>query len=342
MMRPSPDAPPVAGIAGLTASGPGLLTLGRALGRDLERVEAARAAGIALWPTRDDGSKRPAPGMPAARRLPTLDEIMRALPVRFCGFSVRTGALGDDADPAVAALPPLEAGDLDDHAVADLVPAVAAAIGCGALVARLLHSYSDRTPAGRRLLYRTRAERGSEVLAQRLPAPAELLSDLRSGPVPLIETRSGGATAIVAPAAGPAHPTGAAYTRLAGGFDDLFALTDAEDAALRALWRAFDRLPTVIVPRAWWDGGLRPGDTFNRCVPWTEVLEPFGWRAGFELEGRTLWQADPAAGGLDAVTYPALGDRLRIVTTAPPFTQGEVLSKLEAYQRLCDGQGARV
>ena len=288
---------------------------------------AAGDAGLSAWPPRQDGSKAPDAGTWTQwqTRRATREELATVYP-RHSGLGIFCGALTDDPDPTIAALPGVEAMDFDCRQTYAAVLETAEAVGLASLIKRIESGYCDDTPhGGVRWLYRCPVGDGSLKLAQR-PATAEELARHPNGKIiGLVETRGKGGYAIVAPSNGTVHPTGKAYTRRSGLFSTIVTITPEERAALFGLIRTFDQMPArdtqpLRAPPVS-GNGPRPGDDYNARTTWPEVLEPHGWTHAYtRRDGVTLWRRPGKQGpAISATTNHAGSDLLCVFSTSTPF-----------------------
>ena len=274
-----------------------------------EAARAAHAAGLAVMPPRQDGSKRPdGQWKDYQTERPTLEQIER-----WYGSGTRTG-LGLLCGAVSGGLEMLEF----EGRAADLVDEFcdkAEAAGIGDALLSILDGYLEHTPAGGlHLLYRCAEVDGNLKLAAN---PA--------GEV-LIETRGEGGFTIVAPSHGTVHPTGQAWRLVAGGFDTIPTITPNDRAVLHDVARTFGvpvpeplTLPTPVeeflAGRAtegpsWMDDTVAD---FNDRHSWDDVL--VGWtRDRTDANGVTYWVRpgkDPRHG--HSATTNALGTDTLIV-----------------------------
>lgn len=165
----------------------------------------------------------------------------------------------------------------------------------------------------------------------------------------LAETRGEGGYVIVAPTNGNCHPTGEPWRLVNGSYGALPTITWDERLALhRCLKAALDRtpepLPVVSRALAFPDqyehlaGELSPGDAFEACTDWSEILEPHGWRLTMSLrDGERHWvrPGKDARDGMSATTGRANDrDRLYVFSTSTVFEAEVPYTKFGAYSLL--------
>lgn len=211
--------------------------------------------------------------------------------------------------------------------------------GLGPVLTRINSGYTERTPSGGlHLLYHceTRVD-GNTKLARRPATAEELAIEPQDRIKVLIETRGEGGYVITAPSNGGVHPTGGAWTLLAGGFDQVVTITAAEREALLDLARSLDQMPhePVREPAGGGKAGERPGDDFNARARWPDILEPYGWRALFVAsDGNQHWRRPGKSIGTSA-TISERGDGLLYVfTSSTEFDSPRAYSKFGAYAAL--------
>lgn len=155
------------------------------------------------------------------------------------------------------------------------------------LLHRITRGYSERTPSGGLHLYYYLADQpvpGNVVLAARPPTDDEKVHEPGPAKMVLIETRGEGGYSVVAPSNGAVHPTGKAWTIIAGGVDSIETITASERDELHELLRTFDRMPAKEYrspTMASGPTGDRPGDHYNAAPDaeqrTLEILLRHGW-----------------------------------------------------------------
>jgi hypothetical protein len=282
-------------------------------------------AGLCLLPTRDDGSK--APGVLSWREFqstrPTAAQMRAWGFPNWCGYGMIAGPASRHR----------ECWDFDTAEVFELFVTAAHASGLGGVVDRIRTGYEDETPnGGRRWIVQYPESIGWRdcTLAKRRKRPEEKKRD-RDEWQTLIEHPT---FAILAPSNGATHPTGKPYVRRSGGFANIAQYTTKERDALMALARTFDETPRrhatplSVTDRA---TGSRPGDLFNRCATWAQLLEPAGWTVVFERNGTTYWRRPGKAFGVSASTNFNGCDLFYPFTSSTAFEPEKSYSKFAVY-----------
>lgn len=252
----------------------------------LDYALEAHAAGLAVIPPRQDGTKAPdVPGWKQYQvRRPTEDEVGVWYATPRTGLGVLTGRVSGG----------LEMLELEGRAVAegigDEFRGLAAAAGLGEVLDRIMRGYLEETPRGGfHLLYRVPTPRGSTKLAARPATAEELATAPGERTKVLIETRGEGGYVVTAPSNGRVHPEGGAWRLIAGGFSNLATITDAERDALFDVARSLDAVPADVRQGASGSAGDRPGDRYNLAPDVQErtvaLLERHGWTRVYERGG---------------------------------------------------------
>ena len=312
------------------------------------------AHGFSVVPARADGTKAP-----AAYWKPF--QTQRASPEQLAdwlaggdhdGIGVITGAVSGG----------LEMLEFEGRAVAEgFISKLASAFEGHSLTElwqRLVGGYLESTPSGGlHILYRVDGElRGNTKLARR-PARDDELTDQEKairernpGKVfvrVLIETRGEGGYVVVAPSAGRTHPTGKAWTMLAGGPATVPAISEDERDAVHAIASLLDAMPAPApplpaAPSAPLSGphraeGKRPGDDYNERADWREILAPHGWTAISGYGNGLAWRRPGKDRGISATTGTREGDNLFVFSSSTEFEQEIPYSKFGAYAVLEHG-----
>jgi putative DNA primase/helicase len=321
----------------------------------LDAAEAFHQAGCSVIPARPDGSKAPAAYWKKyTRQRATLDELRTWL--TYGGHDGVGVICGTISAPEGAYLEMLE---LEGRATGEgIIEALAAALadhGLSDLWARVTGGYLEVTPSGGlHLLYRVDGEpRGNTKLARRPARDDELTDDEakilaqhpeKTFPRVLIETRGEGGYVVTAPSAGRTHPTGKAWTLLAGVPATIAVISEEERDALHAIASLLDTMPaadpphqapTAPSPGSDESRGLRPGDDYNQRTDWADILTPHGWR-----HTRTFGQARgwcrPGKTGphVSATTGRNDADQLYVFTTSTEFDTDTPYTKFAALTLL--------
>jgi len=289
----------------------------------LPDVRSAYKAGLTLLPVAEDGTKRPAlPGWKLyQQQRPTPDDM------RQWNFGDRAG-FGMVAGPVSGYH---ESWDFDDAPTFEALLEAAAAVGLADVIQRIRDGYEDETPnRGIRWIvgYPPDVTWADTVYARRPGRPGE------KPVVTLIESTL---FAILAPSNGSVHPSGRPYTRRRGGFATIASYTREERVALIALARSFDQMPrreaSAPAPGV---RGDRPGDDYNRCADWRDILIPHGWTAVGTRGPLDYWRRPEKTFGISASTNRETG-LLWMFTSSTSFAPDVSYTKFGAYALLDHG-----
>ncbi len=289
----------------------------------------ANEAGLCIIPPAEDGTKRP---LPNARGTwdafktvrPTGKDLEEWYPGRS-GIGVVTGPVSGRR----------ECWDFDDRATYEAFVTAARQCALGVVIDRIEAGYCDDTPGdGVRWLVRYPAEveraPGSRTILARRPKLATERQHDKDNVKVLIELP---AFSIVAPTNGRVHPSGRPYLRRSGSFSSIAAYTSEEREALIELARSFDGMPRRElyhpVDKAAQDA--RPGDEFNRCTTWDELLGPQGWTKVFTRNETSYWRRPGKGFGISATTNYAGADLLYVFTSSTAFDDAKSYSRFGAY-----------
>ena len=203
----------------------------------LDAVRSAYAVGLAVLPTREDGTKAPDvhEWTPFQTTRPPVEQM------RDWSFQSRMGygVLGGDVSGR------LDPWDFDCADTFEAFLTTATATGLGDVVARIRAGYEDQSPrGGRRWLvrYPPGCAFADAALARRPGVPGVDRDGDGSDKkvVMLIELTT---FSILAPSHGRTHPSGQPYRHVSGGFDTIASYTTDERDALFELARSFDQMP---------------------------------------------------------------------------------------------------
>jgi hypothetical protein len=220
----------------------------------------------------------------------------------------------------------LECLEFDDRATYEAFKAAAIAMGLADLVEQIEAGYLEETPGGGfHWFYRCEKISGNTKLAER-PAPTEQDPHHRE---PLIETRGIGGFVVTAPSNGSVHPSGRPYVLLRGGLETIATITPDEREALWLLARTFDEVepeePQDPEPQTSPQDssdrdrdGVQPGADFNAKAKWSDIVEPFGWKAVHTSGPVTYWRrpGDDKTEGWSATTGKTKGFRVFTTSTS--------------------------
>ena len=279
---------------------------------------------ICAVPVATDGSKRPAISSwkEYQERLPRPDELLTWFNGAE-GVGVICGKVSGN----------LEMLELEGRAVADKIhldlKEMAQQSGLGAVWERLNNGYVEMTPSGGlHWLYRIDGEvPGNTKLARR--------AGENGGIDVLAETRGEGGFVIVAPTNGTCHPSGGAWTMLAGTPKSIPMVTVAERDQLHSLFATFDSIPKTdhiteeLKPKG---EGLTPGDDYNAKVTWEQILEPLGWKKVYtNRQGVTAWRRPGKSEGISATTNHAGTDKFYVFSSSTNFESERSYTKFAVY-----------
>lgn len=305
-------------------------------------------AGFCVLPARADGSKAPGVStwMKYQHETPPRQLVEAWFSVDREGIGLVCGAISGNLE-----MLELEGRAVAGGALADLA-ALIESTGLADLWIRVTDSgYAERTPSGGlHLLYRVDGIEvpGNTKLAGRAATAGELAANPKQKVLGLAETRGEGGYVVVAPSAGPTHPSGKPWTLAYGRAGHVATITAAERDHLHRLFRTLDRMPepaAAELPRPLQlvraDGDVRPGDDFEARTPWDDplLLGGAGWTAVFR-RGTTVHWRRPGKDtpGISATTGrdPAR-DRLYVFSSSTEFDTEVPYTKFGAYTVLHHG-----
>ncbi|GAA2985074.1 bifunctional DNA primase/polymerase [Streptomyces fulvorobeus] len=321
-----------------------------------ERTPDMRAAareyddcGLCVLPIKADGSKAP------AVRSWTPYKVTRSTPEdhdawfpagKAAGIAVAYGATSGGIE-----LIEFEGTAIEEDLLEE-VTEIMQASGLGEEWQAILTGWASESPSGGRH-FRVRLEgtpvSGNMKLASRLARPEEytLEEKQRLAEKPAsrivrvqIETRGEGGYGLVEPSSGTVHATGRPYRRIAGGPATIPTISAERLDSIHEICRMVDALPKAESPKTTGkalpplpDGGLRPGDDFERRADWAKILDgifsPVTTRGGI-----TYWGWADGKGGVKATTGRGDADRLYVFTTSSEFLAETPYSKFGAYAHL--------
>ena len=275
------------------------------------------AAGISVWPPRQDGSKAPLGNWKHGQSVRAQsDEIEDWYAQGFTGVGWITGAISGN----------LEILDFDDRSVWSEYQRLCRDAGLEELLDRVTAGYLEHSPNGAHIAYRCEEIAGNTKLAKRRVSEREWKS--------LIETRGEGGYIVVAPTHGSVNARGV-YELQSGSPATIVTITPLERRALFDIARIFDEstAPAEEKRRASTKTD-RPGDEFNARATWDDVLVPHGWTRVFSRLGVTSWRRPGKDHGISATTNYATSDLLYVFSTSTAFQSERGYSKFSAYALL--------
>ena len=274
-----------------------------------EAARQAFRAGLCVVPPIEDGTKRPQSIDGTWQQFKTdrpTAELLRTWYPGRTGIGVVAGKVSGD----------VECTDFDCRETYLEFCETARSTGLGELLGRIEAGYCDDTPSGGvRWLWRCPGanREHNQKLARRPRRPEENPDDTPKVKA-LIELPD---YAIVAPSNGRVHPSGKAYVRRSGNFDNIATITVDERGALIELARSFDEMPRREArapnPKHPAGAGTRPGDDFNARTTWAEVLEPGGWTHTFDWAEVSYWRRPGKNLGVSATTNFGGSDLLYVL-----------------------------
>ncbi|WP_326659568.1 bifunctional DNA primase/polymerase [Streptomyces sp. NBC_00385] len=266
------------------------------------------------------------------------------------GIAVVYGAVSGNVEMIEFEGTAIADGLLDD------VTEIMGASGLGEEWQAILTGWASESPSGGRH-FRVRPDgapvSGNIKLASRLAWPEEYTPEekQRLAEKPnsrivrvQIETRGEGGYGLVEPSCGTVHATGRPYLRIAGGPATIPTIAADVLDAIHEVCRMVDKLPKPEVAKATPrpmpplpDGGLRPGEDYERRADWEEILHGL-FRPVITRGTTTYWGWADGQGGVKATTGRAAdADRLFVFTTSSDFLPEVPYSKFGAYAHLHHG-----
>ncbi len=160
-----------------------------------------------------------------------------------------------------------------------------------------------------------------------------------------IEVRVHGMQVLAPGCPAECHPSKRGYELLPGvEIEDTPLVTDDEVCGIESACVALNHVEQSAASAA--DAatrsidreGRRPGDDFNRCGNWRDVLEPHGWKLAYERGGVGYWTRPGKSAGVSATTGYCKTDRsgdllFPFSTNAEPLSV-RAYSKFSAYSLL--------
>ncbi|MHC6592408.1 phage/plasmid primase, P4 family [Arthrobacter sp. C152] len=288
------------------------------------------AAGLSVVPVMTDGTKRPSGQW---KEYQTIRASRTKLAEWFgtgnLGVGIITGTISGN----------IEMAEVEGRG-ADRLPEIAqlaADSGMGDLWARLCSGWLEQSPSGGwHWFYKIDYPEG-----YKFPGNTKLAK--AANKETLAETRSQGGFVVVAPSAGPVHPTGKGWVRVAGGPATIPTITPDEREAFHSLLATLNEYTPETTQQAFNVTterdpleGITPGDDYENKTDWADILT--GWTLVY-AHGRTRYWRRPGKNlGLSATTGNAEDrDRLYVFTSSTEFEQETPYTKFGAYAVLHHG-----
>jgi putative DNA primase/helicase len=291
----------------------------------LETALTLHQQGYTPLPIKPDGTKMPAVRWkPFTDTQPTIDQVTDYFTrIDTDGIGIVTGASSGqlemlEVEARGAHLTSRLAELLNDHSASELW-------------ARINTGWVEISPAGGiHWHYRTSdgPARGNTKLARN--ASKEVL----------IETRGQGGFTVIAPSAGRTHPSGQAWTLIAGSPTNCPNITTEERDLLHAVANLLDETPEETFPKNMGGSngpgtytGTRPGDDYNAKANWEDILT--GWTPVQKLgAGAIGWRRPGKTIGISATTGRNPADNLYVFSSSTEFDTEKPYSKFAAYALL--------
>lgn len=245
------------------------------------------AADCSVVPIRPDGSKAPDRSWNALQSERMTPRDVQKWPEKH-GVAVICGAISGNLE-----MVELEA-DWTDAEAMDAISAAMAPDIFAIWEHLCVSGYSEWSPSGGlHVLYR--------VDDHPVPGNTKIASAYRPDDVNKLktkaETRGEGGYVIVAPTNGHCHPSGEAWTAIAGTPDTIPTIPwEIRNAIHAAIKQALDETPPPAPPAPRRElvlrhsGEMSPGDDFSLRTDWADILEPEGWTFhSHGADGERLW-----------------------------------------------------
>lgn len=290
-------------------------------------------AGFSTIPIRPDGTKRPTIAWASYQQAkPTDAEVKQWFSVPGVGVAVICGQVSGNLE-----MTELEARASDADSLTRIADACLQHGVLDLWETLLSQGYAEWTPSGGiHLLYR--------VSGANVPGNTKLAENRRREC--LAETRGEGGYVIVAPSNGTVHPTGEAWSVIAGAIGAVPTITWEDRCAIHAaITQALDESTPTIPPQQrpatlLAPGTLRPGDDFNVRGDWDAILTPHGWQAIGHQGQETLWARpgkNPRDGHSASTGYADDADRMYVWSTSAGLPTEQPLTKFFVYAALNHG-----
>ncbi|GCE09202.1 bifunctional DNA primase/polymerase [Dictyobacter aurantiacus] len=293
----------------------------------------ALRAGISCIPILTDGTKSPAVRWKAFQyRLPTSGQARQWFYDHQYGIAFITGQVSGG----------LEMLDFDDVLIYQQFVERVREEGLHPLLERIERGYTEWSPKGVHLYYRTPLLSGGSIkVAQRpINEPPYVVS--------LIETRGEGGYSIGAPSHGTVHPSGLPYVVQRGHLTTIQTIQPEDRTLLLAVARTLDEIPPSY--RTSSQKGLRPqkqsqqrterrqpGTIFNERATWSDILVPHGWTWVRTIGKEDFWRRPGKTSGISATTNYRGSGYLYVFSTSTLFEPRVGISKFAAYTFLEHG-----
>ncbi|GLV54401.1 hypothetical protein KDH_12480 [Dictyobacter sp. S3.2.2.5] len=288
----------------------------------------ALRAGISCIPIMTDGTKSPAVRWKAFQhRLPTPGQARHWFYDHQYGIAFITGEVSGG----------LEMLDFDDVLIYQQFVERMREEGLHPLLERIERGYTERSPKGIHLYYRTPLLSGGSIkVAQRpMSEPPYVVS--------LIETRGEGGYSIGAPSHGMVHPSGLPYVVQRGHLTTIQMIDPQDRTLLLAVARTLDEMPPAEQKTA--GKGRRsqkpfrprleeirqPGTIFNERATWSDILVPHEWTWVRRIGKEDFWRRPGKTSGISATTNYQGSGYLYVFSTSTLFEPRVGISKFAAY-----------
>lgn len=314
-------------------------------------LEAARLwhdAGCSVWPSAQDGTKRPmgVEWKSRMRERAPVEQLEQFIFSGRTGIGLICGAISGNLE-----MLELEAEATDSASLDKILHELDKRDLTWLWDELVYNGYSEHTPSGGlHMVYRVDGGTvpGNTKIARR-PATAQELSINSDDKIKtLSETRGEGGYVVVAPSHGTVHPTGQPWTIYVGRPGEVPTIKWTDRCALHeAVAAALDQMPQqewvrpTQAPQRPLDGS-RPGDDFQLRVTWEEILEPHGWRVHHRTIAETFWTrpGKKRTDGWSASTGlmgSGRDDRLYVWSSSTVFNTERPYNKFSAYALLEHG-----
>ncbi|GHO82302.1 bifunctional DNA primase/polymerase [Dictyobacter formicarum] len=293
----------------------------------------ALRTGISCIPIMADGTKSPAVRWKAFQQeRPTRSHARQWFYDHDHGIAFITGQVSGG----------LEMLDFDDYLIYQRFAERMRIEGLDGLLERIERGYTERSPKGIHLYYRSPLLiEGNIKVAQRpINEPPYVVS--------LIETRGEGGYSIGAPSHGDVHPSGLPYVVQRGHLTTIQTIDPDDRTLLLAVARTLDEMlpshrnSSQKGPRPQKQSRQRtkrrqPGTIFNEQARWSDILVPHGWTWVRTIGKEDFWRRPGKTSGISATTNYQGSGYLYVFSTSTLFEPRVGISKFAAYTFLEHG-----